>query len=225
VEDWRVKRKPNIGKNPYFLGQQPLRNLLLSIITPLTTSRITTMRYIFTVIFFIGLATCGAAGQSPKDPKGNDLNLHKKSCDVAGVGFDVCVYCEDAALTKNCKTYWCTGDVCSPAPKPLPPGGIGPRRWEHLKLSGQLMLAATDNGRQKYILFRHSSGAALQVAFAGTAADSVLVTKQPGDYAAIVKTVERTLAGHSKEPVPDLIKALRASLSKITSKTFSIRQY
>jgi len=58
--------------------------------------------------------------QAPKGPGGNSL-YKKGDCSRAGVDFNVCTYCEDIELKKNCKEYWCTDNgTCSEAPLKKP---------------------------------------------------------------------------------------------------------
>lgn len=54
--------------------------------------------------------------QLPKGPDGN--NLYKKGdCKRGGVDLNVCIYCEDKELTKNCKEYISTDNgTCTESP-------------------------------------------------------------------------------------------------------------
>ena len=62
--------------------------------------------------------------QAPKSPSGKSL-YKKGDCERVSVNFVTCIYCEDKALTKNCKKYWCTDDgTCSPAPRKNPNGEL-----------------------------------------------------------------------------------------------------
>ncbi len=62
--------------------------------------------------------------QPPKSPDGK--NLYKKGdCKRSNADFNVCTYCEDKELTKNCKEYWCTDNgTCSEAPLKKPDGQL-----------------------------------------------------------------------------------------------------
>lgn len=54
--------------------------------------------------------------QKPKGPGGIDL-YKKGDCERAGVNSNVCIYCEDKELTKNCKEYICTDNgTCTESP-------------------------------------------------------------------------------------------------------------
>lgn len=62
--------------------------------------------------------------QQPQGPGGNSL-FKKGDCERAGVDFNVCTYCEDKELTKNCKDYWCTDNgTCTEAPRKNPNGNL-----------------------------------------------------------------------------------------------------
>ncbi|MCB9054958.1 MAG: hypothetical protein H6549_03780 [Chitinophagales bacterium] len=68
--------------------------------------------------------TAKVFSQAPKGPDGNSL-YKKGDCERAGVNFNVCTYCEDKELTKNCKEYWCTDNgTCTEAPKESPKASL-----------------------------------------------------------------------------------------------------
>ncbi|OSZ81247.1 hypothetical protein CAP36_08430 [Chitinophagaceae bacterium IBVUCB2] len=54
--------------------------------------------------------------QAPKGPGGKAL-FKKGDCKSGGVNLNVCIYCEDKELTKNCKEYICTDNgTCTEPP-------------------------------------------------------------------------------------------------------------
>jgi hypothetical protein len=54
--------------------------------------------------------------QAPKGPGGNSL-YKKGDCEKGGVNSNICIYCEDKELTKNCKEYLCTDNgTCTENP-------------------------------------------------------------------------------------------------------------
>jgi hypothetical protein len=64
--------------------------------------------------------------QAPKGPDGKAL-YKKGDCEVVSVKFSECTFCEDSALTKNCKKYWCSEGQCEEAPltPQIPPDAKG----------------------------------------------------------------------------------------------------
>lgn len=89
-------------------------------------------------IYSLILHTITVYSQAPKGPGGSNL-FKKGDCERAGVDFNVCVYCEDKELTKNCKKYWCTDNgTCTEAPLKQTNGLLEADRRELEKSSTQI---------------------------------------------------------------------------------------